>query len=287
MEGLPSILLLMDASCPDYIGSSLSAIMAHVLRSCEFMSWFLTNLISAFLLPPLNLLVIAAIGLWLWHRRPYVARVLLTTSFALLWLLSTPYFAEALLHALEGEPRVVDSRKPLADAIVVLGGGTYFHAPEYGADTVSHTTLERLRFAAKLQRETGKPVLVTGGKPLGNDLSEAEQMKQVLEQEFRIPVRWAEGASDNTLENARLSRQVLQQAGISRVYLVTHAWHIPRAVQSFQAAGLEVIPAPTAYTTRYRTDLLAFVPNAKALHDSKIFMHELIGMFWYQLKFKL
>jgi len=261
--------------------------MAHVLRACEFMSWFFTNLISAFLLPPLNLLLIAAIGLWLWHKRPYVARVLLTTSFALLWLLSTPYFAEALLHGLEGEPRIVDSRKPLADAIVVLGGGTYFHAPEYGADTVSHATLERLRFAAKLQRETGKPVLVTGGKPLGNDLSEAEQMKQVLEQEFRIKVQWAEGASDNTLENARLSRRLLDQAGISRIYLVTHAWHMPRAVQSFQAAGLQVIPAPTAYTTRYRTDLLAFVPSARALRDSSIFMHELIGMIWYQLKLKL
>ena len=261
--------------------------MAHVLRACEFMSWFFTNLISAFLLPPLNLLLIAAIGLWLWHKRPYVARVLLTTSFALLWLLSTPYFAEALLHGLEGEPRIVDSRKPLADAIVVLGGGTYFHAPEYGADTVSHATLERLRFAARLQRETGRPVLVTGGKPLGNSKSEAEQMKQVLEQEFGIQVRWAEGASDNTLENAHLSRRLLEQAGISRVYLVTHAWHMPRAMQSFRAAGLEAIPAPTAYTTRYQTDLLAFVPNADALGDSRIFMHELIGMFWYQLKFRL
>lgn len=287
MEGLPSILHLTDASCPDHIGSSLSAIMAHVLFAREFMSWFFTNLISAFLLPPLNLLLIAAIGLWLWHKRPYVARVLLTTSFALLWLLSTPYFAEALLHGLEGKPRVIDARKPLADAIVVLGGGTYFHAPEYGADTVSNATLERLRFAAKLQRETGKPILVTGGKPLGNSQSEAEQMKQVLEQEFRIKVRWAEGASDNTLENARLSRDLLKPAGISRIYLITHAWHIPRAVQSFQASGLEVIPAPMAYTTRYRTDLLAFVPNADALRNSRIFMHELIGMFWYQLKFKL
>jgi uncharacterized SAM-binding protein YcdF (DUF218 family) len=144
-----------------------------------------------------------------------------------------------------------------------------------------------LRFAAKLHRETGKPILVTGGKPLGNSVSEAELMKQVLEQEFRIPVQWAEGASDNTLENARLSRQLLGQAGISRIYLVTHAWHMPRALQAFRAAGFQVIPAPTAYTTRYRTDLLAFVPDAYALRDSRIFMHELIGMFWYQLKLKL
>jgi uncharacterized SAM-binding protein YcdF (DUF218 family) len=250
------------------------------------MSWFFTNLISAILLPPLDLLLLAVLGLWFWHKRPLLARVLLGTSIVLLWLFSTPFIAEALLHGLEGEPYVTDTKKPLADAIVVLGGGTYFHAPEYGGDTVSKDTLERLRFAAKIQRETGKPVLVTGGAPLGNSSSEAAQMKQVLEQEFKVPVQWTEGASYNTLENARLSMQLLKQAGISRIYLVTHAWHMPRAVLAFQAAGFLVVPAPTAYTTRYRTDLLAFVPNAYALHDSRIFMHELIGMLWYQLKLR-
>jgi uncharacterized SAM-binding protein YcdF (DUF218 family) len=248
------------------------------------MSWFATNLIAALLLPPLNLLLLAALGFWLWHKRPVIARVLVALALSLLWLLSTPFFAEALLHGLEGEPYVTDTRKPLADAIVVLGGGTYFHAPEYGGDTVNEYTLERLRFAAKLQRETGKPLLVTGGKPLGNSQSEAAQMKQVLEQEFNVAVRWTEGDSDNTFENARLSRELLKQEGIDRIYLVTHAWHMPRAVLSFQRAGFTVVPAPTAYTTRYRIDLLSFVPNAKALHDSRIFLHELIGALWYQLK---
>ena len=248
------------------------------------MSWFFTNFIGTFLLPPLNLLLIAALGLWLWHSRPLIARILLTASFGLLWLLSTPYFAEALLHGLEGKPFVNDTRRPQADAIVVLGGGTYFHAPEYGGDTTNKDTLERLRYAAKLYRETLKPILVTGGAPLGNSTSEAEQMKQVLEHEFNVPVQWSEEASDNTLENARLCRQLLQQAGITRIYLVTHAWHMPRAVQAFQTAGFQVVPAPTGYTTRYRTDLLAFVPNAYALRDSRIFLHELIGMLWYQLK---
>jgi uncharacterized SAM-binding protein YcdF (DUF218 family) len=248
------------------------------------MSWFFTNLISAFLLPPLNLLLVALLGLWLWSKRPLIARTLLTASVVLLWLLSTPYFAGVLMQGLEGEPYVTDTKRPLADAIVVLGGGTYFNAPEYGGDTVGTASLERLRFAAKLQRETGRPILVTGGAPMGNSTSEAAQMKQVLEHEFNVPVQWAEAASDNTLENARLSQQLLKSAGISRIYLVTHAWHMPRAVQAFQAAGFQVVPAPTAYTTHYRTDLLSFIPNAYALHDSRIFMHELIGILWYQLK---
>jgi len=97
-------------------------------------------------------------------------------------------------------------------------------------------------------------------------------------------VRWVEGDSDNTLENARLSYPLLAQAGVRRIYLVTHAWHLPRAAMAFRAAGFEVVPAPTAFTTRYRTDLLTFVPNADALRDSRWFMHEMIGMLWYRLK---
>ncbi len=248
------------------------------------MSWFITNLISPFLLPPLSLLIVAGIGLWLWHKRPFPARALVTLAFAGLWLLSTPYISDALMHSLEGEPYVTDTQKPLADAIVVLGGGTYFHAPEYGGDTINHATLERLRFAAKLHRETGKPILVTGGKPLGNTTSEATQMRKVLEKEFNVSVKWVEDESDNTFENARMSSVTLKGADITRIYLVTHAWHMPRAVQAFQSTGLQVIPAPTGYTTRYATTLLTFIPRAEALLDSRRYFHERIGMLWYQLK---
>lgn len=248
------------------------------------MSWFLTNLISAFLLPPLNLLLLGMAGLLLWHKRPRLARILVSASLISLWLCSTPYFAEGAIHLLEGEPKTLDPRTEPADAIVVLGAGTYFHPPEYGGDTVSMAALVRLRYAAKLQRETGKPLLVTGGSPLGNELSEAQQMKATLENEFKIPVRWVEGGSDNTFENARNSYRLLSQAGIRRIYLVTHAWHMPRSAMAFRQAGFEVVPAPTGWTTRYKIDLLAFVPRAEALRDSKIFMHELIGLAWYKLK---
>ena len=106
-------------------------------------------------------------------------------------------------------------------------------------------------------------------------------MRQVLEQEFHTPVKWTEDDSDNTFENARYSYRMLQKNNIKRIYLVTHAWHMPRAVRAFEAAGFAVTPAPTAYTTRYNIDLLAFIPNAGALKDSQIFFHEVIGILWY------
>ncbi len=244
-------------------------------------SFLFTKLISAFLLPPFSFLLLAATGLMLLRSRPRLGRRLLITAVALLWICSTPIVAESALHLLEGEPRAADLKTEPADAIVVLGAGTYFHAPEYGADTVNEPALVRLRYAAKLQRETRKPILLTAGKPMGNDLSEAQQMKSVLEQEFNVPVRWTEDASDNTWENARYSFQLLHQAGVKRIYLVTHAWHMPRSAREFQQAGFDVVPAPTAYTTRFHTTLLSFIPNAEAMVESSIFLHEGIGIIWY------
>jgi len=250
------------------------------------MSWFITNFIATFLLPPLSLLLLLALGIFLLHRSHKFAKPVIYTSLGLLWIASTPFFAEGSLHLLEAGTTVLESEHQNADAIVILGGGTYFHAPEFaGQDTISDQTLPRLRYGAKLHRADGTPILVTGGKPLDNELSEAQQMRTSLLQDFHVPVRWAEDASENTLENARNSHEVMQKAGISKIYLVTHAWHMPRAAMTFRHAGFEVVEAPVAFTTRYQTDLLAFLPRAESLRDSKIFVHEVIGLLWYRVKF--
>jgi len=248
--------------------------------------WLITNVIVALLVPPGSLLLLAAAGALATLRHPRAGRALVTLSLVALYALATPFLADALVRMLEPAPR-----DPLADgngqAIVVLGGGTYFGAPEYGRDTVSEASLVRLRYAAHLHRASNKPVMVTGGAPQGNTISEAEQMKKVLENEFRVPVRWAEPASSTTLENARLSFPLLDAAGMRRIYLVTHAWHMPRARLAFERAGFAVIPAPTAYVTRYRLTLLDFLPSAGALLRSRHFFHEAIGIGWYHLRISL
>jgi uncharacterized SAM-binding protein YcdF (DUF218 family) len=248
--------------------------------------WLITNSIAAVLLPPGCMLMLAAVGALLSLRRPRVGRSLLALSFFALYALSTPFVADALLKTLEAEPRDPVAEKS-GQAIVVLGGGTYFSAPEYGQNTVSTGTLARLRYAAHLQRTMNKPVLVTGGAPQGNPGAESELMKQLLETEFLVPVRWVEKNSRTTLENARLSRRVLDTAGIRRVYLVTHAWHMPRARLAFEHAGFTVIPAGTGYATRFKLTALDFLPSAAALFDSSVFFHEVIGIGWYHLRILL
>jgi len=249
------------------------------------MSWLMTNLIAAFLLPPLNLLLAGLLGLFLWHRRPRAARILVGLSLTLLWLLSTPMVSSLMLRQLEGAPVTLDTRQNPADAIVVLGAGTYLGAPEYGTDTVSADGLVRLRYAARLQRETGKPILTSGGTPQGNLISEAEQMKSVLENEFKVPVQWTENTSRNTFENASFSHAMLSQPGIRRIYLVTQAWHMPRAAAAFRNAGFEVMPAPTMYAVPGPLTVLNLLPNASSLQDSQRVMHEVIGLLWYWMRY--
>lgn len=247
------------------------------------MTWFTTNLIAACLLPPLNLFSVLLFGILLFRRKPGLARWLLATSFALLWLASTPYIAQGALHLLEARTTPLRHPVPGTSTIVILGGGSYFHAPEYaGQDTVSEATLVRLRYGARLQRELHLPILLSGGEPLGNRISEAQQMRIALEQDFQVPVRWTEDQSNNTMENARNSFQTLRDS--KRIYLVTHAWHMPRAAAAFRRAGFDVIEAPTAFTTHPPFDLLSFVPCAESLLECKIFFHEVIGLLWYQAK---
>ena len=246
-------------------------------------AWELTNVTARLLLPPGGLILLGLVGLAL--VRSHLKAGLSVASFALLSLLalSTPIVSRNLLKTLE-DP-YSDPAKANADAIVVLGGGLYPAAPEYGSATIAAFSLERIRYAAHLQRRTGKPILVTGGDPAGYNASEGQQMKVALK-ELGANVRWVESASANTYENARLSKKILKQAGIDSVFLVTHAWHMPRAKMAFQNAGLRVVPAPTAFRTEPpRFSMLDLVPSAEGLQQSWFFFHEIAGIAWYRLKF--
>jgi uncharacterized SAM-binding protein YcdF (DUF218 family) len=250
------------------------------------MQWLVTNAIAVWLIPPGCLILLTAWGLVRMRKRPRSGKAMIALSLLALWILSMPWVGRSLLNIIEPEPLEL-SRVPPAHAIVVLGGGKYHAAPEFGADTVSEQTLVRVRYAAHLHRLTGKPILTSGGSPEGAPQSEAQVMKVALENDFGTPVKWTEQTSNNTLENARASFAILSAQGVTRIYLVTQAWHMPRSKRVFEHAGFTVVPAPTAFKTTYRLTLLDFMPNAYALRDSSNFFHELIGIIWYQLRLAL
>tara|TARA_Y100001936_G_scaffold209202_2_gene215188 strand:+ start:1634 stop:2395 length:762 start_codon:yes stop_codon:yes gene_type:complete len=246
------------------------------------MIWFLRDLVVAFLLPPLNLIVLGVMGIFFLKNYPVLGKFFIITTFFLLYILSIPLVAENALKTLQISSKSSSEINKI-QAIVILGSGAYIRAPEYNGYTVSQYGLERIRYGAHLHRQTGKPVLVSGGDTFGIGSSEAEQMKLVLENEFNVPVKWSEGNSRDTRENAYNSFSILRKDKITHIALVTHAWHMPRAMKEFEQAGFSVTPASTIYVTRRDKNLFSFIPSAAAFLDNTIFLNEIIGTVWYQL----
>ncbi|MGD2140084.1 MAG: YdcF family protein [Burkholderiales bacterium] len=248
----------------------------------------MTRLIADVLLPPLNLLLLASVAALTMRRWPRLGRSLLIAALVGGYLLSTPAITAGCLRYLErsvpgSSMASLKARAPLPAAIVALGGGTYFNAPEYGGNTVSTTTLARLRWTAHLYRGLHIPVLVSGGKPYGNRDSEAEQMRDTLGEDFGVPVQWMESRSRDTYEAAYNTWAILGEEH-AQIVLVTHASHMPRAAMIFRRAGFDVIASATGYTTAPPSRIGEFVPGARGLINARIFLHEILGIGWYHLR---
>jgi uncharacterized SAM-binding protein YcdF (DUF218 family) len=249
-------------------------------------AWLATNLVAIALLPPLSLVILLAAGLLLFRRRPRLAMSLILLSTTALFALSTPWVGGLLLKSLEISRPVTPNELKTAGAIVVLGGGRRVAAAEYGSDTLNGLSLERLRYAVFLHRASGLPILVTGGMPGGGTLPEGRIMQHILENEYGSQPRWIEDASLTTWDNARLSAQLLAGSGVRHIVLVTHAWHLRRAVPLFEAQGLSVIPAGIQFSSTRIDSILDVLPTPAGLRDSTFALHEWLGIVWYKLRSK-
>jgi uncharacterized SAM-binding protein YcdF (DUF218 family) len=243
-------------------------------------------LIESLLLPPGILLIVFALGLLVALRWRRLGRGLQITAFVALYALSTPYVGHRLLASLEPAAPLDRQRIGEAGAIIVLSANAGGLTPEYGTDTVGAMTLERMRYAARLQRETGLPLLVTGGIPGRFARPIAVTMAEAFRDDFGVTPRWTEERAQTTAENAAFSAPLLQRDGISTVLLVTQAWHMPRAVLAFAASGLTVIPAPTMFTV-VSSEPRTFLPGIGAFRNAYFALHEYLGIGWYRLSYRL
>jgi uncharacterized SAM-binding protein YcdF (DUF218 family) len=242
--------------------------------------------IGDFIIPPSGLILLLAIGLFFWliRFRKFAALCILLAS-VLLYFASTPFIARKLMDPLQYQHEVLKSVPADTQAIVVLSDGRIPIAREYtNLDTVNATTLERLRYASRLAKVHQLPILLTGGSVNDERQSEAALMKVVLETDFGIETSWLEEDSKTTFENAKFSKKILKENSIDKVLLVTHAYHMPRAMWCFEDVGLKPVPAPTVFYKRNTAvaELNDYIPNAGALKRTKIALHEMIGAIWYK-----
>lgn len=239
--------------------------------------------LSDLVLPPTSLLLLAlAAALLIRTHRALALTVIVGSQLALL-ALSMPAVSNALLRTLEPPPLAVDALRD-AQAIVVLGGGRNRGAPEYGGETVNNFTLARLRYGAQLARASGLPLYVTGGKPSGGIEPEGSLMRDLLDREFSVPVRWVDNDANTTRENAQMAARDLAGAGIRRIALVTDAMHMPRSARAFATQGFNVIPAATGYAGQRPFAPYQLVPGAKHLWLSQMALREWASQLVYRLR---
>jgi uncharacterized SAM-binding protein YcdF (DUF218 family) len=244
----------------------------------------LRPLLTALALPPVLPLLLVLLGLLLVSARRRGAGVALAVLGAAgLWLLSCQAFALLLASALlPYVPPAQPAQLTRVQAIVVLGGGVLPEAPEYGAAQPSAPTLGRLRYGAWLAKRTGKPLAFAGGvgwSAAGTSFApEAEVAGRVWREEFGVTPRWLDGRSRDTGENAREMQRLLAADQVTRVALVTDAWHMPRSVLEFQRAGFNVVPAPTGFPTTQTRPLLAWLPSPEGLWLSRQVLREVLGL---------
>ena len=242
--------------------------------------------ICDFLLPPSGFIILLAIGLLFWLirlRKTAVFCILLAS--VLLYFASTPFMARKLLDPLQYQYGVLKEVPEDTQAIVILTGGRISIAREYtNLDTVNATTLERLRYASRLSKVHQLPIMVAGGSVNDERQSEASLMKKVLETDFGVQATWIEEKSKTTFENAMFTKKILKESSVSKVLLVTHAYHMSRAMWCFEDVGLTPIPAPTIFYKRNTSvsELYEYIPNAGALKQTRNAIHEYLGKFWYK-----
>jgi len=251
---------------------------------------YLLSLGSALVQPPGIFLSLAGIGILVsallgWHS---LGRLLIAFALLGIYFAATPFGARLLLQPLED--RYPPLLHPLhgdsaPQAIVVLGGGEIVNPGRPIPEMANARTLMRLQAAAALAQQVDLPVVPSGGAPSFGAPSEAATMAALLRNSFHIdnPI-WLEGKSYNTAANAKDSAALLRQHDIRRIYLVTSAVHMPRAMAWFRHYGLLPTPVPCDYRMGQATPLSwqSWLPRAIYEEISSEAMHEYAGLLWYR-----
>lgn len=247
--------------------------------------------LGALVMPPVPFLLLILAGARLMFRRRLLAWLLVMLGCAGVWLMCTTALGIGLTHLLLKPPRalgateIAELRRAPKTAILVLGAGRQLLAPEYGVANLKPYTLERLRYGLWLSRETGLPVGFSGGIGHGGDPgpSEAAIAARIAEREFGRPLRWTEGESRDTHENAVRSVALLHEAGIERIVLVTHGFHMRRALANFnremQRTGkpMALVAAPLGLRNPGPLEGSDWMPTFEGFRDTRIALHEWLG----------
>jgi len=251
--------------------------------------------ITALLLPPVPFLLLTLIGARLLLPRRGLGWLVIVVSVVLIWLSTCTGVARFLAQLFLPPPAALrfdrarelraESATKKSLAIVILGAGVEPFAPEYGVSSLSDVSLERLRYGVWLAGQTGAPIAFSGGSGWaqgGASTGEAKVAGKIAAEEFGRPIKWLESESRDTRENATRTIALLQPAGVRHIVVVTHGYHMARALRAFSEAAsgaIQIEPAPMGLARGIDLPTLDWLPSTRGFRDTRQVLRELAGSF--------
>lgn len=229
---------------------------------------FLKKFITSLILPPGILIIIFLIISFVEKKRKFI-RFFAFFSALFIYLISIEPVKDLILYPLE---KVKTSEDLNADAIVVLGGGTY------SSGFLKEDTMNRLLGGYLVYKKTKLPLILSGGaaeEKLSDSRAMAEILKKIGVEENKII---EESRSRNTSENAVYTAQICKQKGFKKIILVTSAYHMKRAMKNFKKTGLQVLPYPADFKKNGHYSFYSFLPNSGNFNLTSKLIREYIAL---------
>ena len=244
---------------------------------------YLNKILPFFISPIFFIILLILIGIFLNSKRISIFTLIITIT------LSMPFFSNNLIHFLERDYRLKKiDLMPDADAIVVLSGMVRIINAKQGLHYEWTDASDRIFAGIELLKKGKSPKLVlTQGKlPWSLGEPEGSFLKKVaINQGVDAEKIILTGKVENTEQEAFQTARLLVKSNPT-IILVTSAFHMPRAKQVFEAAGLNVEPFAVDFRQETRVlTVIDFIPTAEALKDTSFFLREMVGRVFYAFKY--
>ncbi len=248
--------------------------------------FLLEKFISNLLISPALFIIIVLLGALLMDRFNYARFkklfIIISVGF---YLISIRPTKELLVRVIE--PKKISSPAEIrsSEVYVLLGGGITQGTPVGSIPT--DAAYSRIVEAATLYKKYPKKIIVTGGRVYDRESpSESSVYRSVLAA-LGVPEEdiILEEESRNTLENAILTKKILDEMEVSSITLITSATHMFRAKTTFTSTGLQVATSPTGYLTDNSSyKVQDFIPSSRNLDHFLRALWEYVGIAVYQVQ---
>ncbi len=125
------------------------------------------------------------------------------------------------------------------DVIVVLG------AAQKSDGTPGPAMIRRVRHGVLCLKDNQAPYILMAGGCTKTGVPESQSMMDLaLKNGVSSDIIFQDNRSKSTLENAIECRAIMAKQGWVRALLITDKFHMPRALYTFRALGIEASPEP-------------------------------------------